>query len=278
VANTRRDISPQRSALANTQQNEPGRCSSTVEQPNCNRLMECSSPPAGSTLGNTRMKEARAAHYNRQYLQPNAFGYREWLYTRYIASLMRACGLKKGSTILDVGCGQGLLTYLLCKQGMRVHGIDISETGIRAARSTYSFPNLSFSVADAQVLPVSQRYDCVFVRGLSLYNSADFASNRNVTRKLLESVQPGGLLVFLYYSKLSATGSGSWRYHSWDELRRHFGEWSDARCYFSLKIDAYVLGRFAFSAPCTALNRLTSRVVGRGGDLICILKKPVPLS
>jgi len=41
---------------------------------------------------------------------------------------------KKG-TILDIGCGDGLWTYLLAKKGLRATGIDISEYGIQIARN-----------------------------------------------------------------------------------------------------------------------------------------------
>ena len=138
--------------------------------------MERSIPPAGSTLNWERMDETRAAHYNRQYQTPNVFGYREWLYDRYISSLIRACGLKPGGSVLDVGCGQGLFSYLFQKNGMTVHGIDISEAGIRSAEAAYGHLNISFAVADVESKVFEQQFDCVFARGLSLYNRADFVS------------------------------------------------------------------------------------------------------
>lgn len=43
--------------------------------------------------------------------------------------------LEPPGTILDVGCGDGLCSYLLFQKGFRVVGIDTSECAIRLARS-----------------------------------------------------------------------------------------------------------------------------------------------
>ena len=53
-----------------------------------------------------------AATYDRFYRQPNYFHYRDWLYRPFIRALIKAAGLKRGSRVLDVGCGQGFFTAL----------------------------------------------------------------------------------------------------------------------------------------------------------------------
>lgn len=222
------------------------------------------------------MKSDQAVHYNIYYQQLNYFGYRIWLYDRYLAGLIGACQLKPGATVLDVGCGQGLFSYLFRKHGMAVQGIDISDVGILAAQRAYGDSGISFSVADIEDDTLSAQlgqFDCVFARGLSLYNRVDFPDNDEVTRKLLGFVKPGGFLMFLYYSNCSSKRSGSWRYHSWTELQHHFRHYPSARFYFSFKVDAYVFGQLAFSEPCTRINRLVSKWSRQGGDLICLVKK-----
>jgi SAM-dependent methyltransferase len=221
------------------------------------------------------MNQDKAAHYNAQYQKQNYFGYWEWLYDRYIASLICAGRLKAGASVLDVGCGQGFFSYLFRKHGMNVHGVDFSEVGIRAAEKAYGHLGISFEVADIETAVFPRRFDCVFVRGLSLYNTAEFSENDGLTRRLLELVNPSGTLMFLYYSNCSSSKrSASWRYHSWKDLQRHFANYPTARLYFSFKIDSCVLGRYAFSEPCTAINRLISKVFHRGGDLIGIVERP----
>ena len=216
----------------------------------------------------------KAAHYNAQYQKRNYFGYREWLYDRYVSSLIRACDLKPGASVLDVGCGQGFFSYLFHKHGMNVHGIDISEVGIWTAKSAYGHLGISFEVADIEAVKLPRTFDCVFVRGLSLYNIPSFPDSDQVTQRLFQYVRPSGVLLFLYHSNVSAKTSGSWRYHSWNDLAKHFASYTCVRSYFSLKIHACVLGRYAFTAWGTKANMFVSKVTRRGGDLICIVNKP----
>ena len=221
------------------------------------------------------MQIDKADHYNAQYQKQNYFGYREWLYDRYISSLIRACGLKKGASVLDVGCGQGFFSYLFRKHGMNVCGIDISEVGVREAQSKYGHLGISFAVADIETAIFSEQFDCVFVRGLSLYNKPDFPDNDEVTSSLIKYVRPSGVLMFLYHTNCSSKKSDSWRYHSWNDFQRHFVRYPDRRMYFSFKIDSCVLGMYAFTALGTIVNMFASKLFRRGGDLICILNKSV---
>lgn len=222
------------------------------------------------------MNNDQASTYNIYYQKLNYFGYRTWLYRRYLAALIDASQLKPGATVLDVGCGQGFFSNLFRKHGMVVKGIDISDVGILSAERAYGDFGISFFVADIQddaLLGQMGQFDCVFARGLSLYNKADFQDNDDVTRRLLGFVKPGGVLIFLYYSNCSSKRSRSWRYHSWTELQHHFRHFPGSRFYFSFKVDAYILGRYAFSDPCTKINRLVSKWSRQGGDLICLVKK-----
>ena len=215
----------------------------------------------------------KAAHYDSQYHKPNYFHYSRWMYARYIASLIRAAGLKRGAQVLDVGCGQGFFSHLFCKQGMKVHGVDISEVGINRAKELYGGSGITFSVADIWKAEFDDQYDCVFVRSCSLYNTVEFPTNNAVTAKLMSLVRPDGCLIFLYNSNFSGKESSSWRYHSWIDLSRHFSGYECVRMLFSIRVDTCILGRYAFTKPVSRINMLLSRVLGIGGDLVCIVKK-----
>jgi SAM-dependent methyltransferase len=220
----------------------------------------------------TEVQIDKAAQYDSQYRKENYFGYSEWIYDRYISSLILACGLKKGSLVLDVGCGQGFFSYLFRKHGMNVYGIDISEVGIQMATDKYGHLGIRFTVADIESVKFPEQFDCVFVRSCSLYNRLDFPVNDGITGTLLKHVRPSGVLLFLYNSNFSSRKSESWRYHSWEDLKRHFTKYANAKLYFAIKIDAVVLGKYAFTAFISAANKVLSKVSGIGGDLICILK------
>lgn len=57
------------------------------------------------------------------------------------------------STILDVGCGGGLLSNTLAQCGHKVHGIDLSTESLRIAALKDATHSVSYSRADAHDLP-----------------------------------------------------------------------------------------------------------------------------
>ncbi|WP_020531134.1 class I SAM-dependent methyltransferase [Flexithrix dorotheae] len=66
------------------------------------------------------------------------------------------------SKVLDVGCGNGLISMQLGQLGYNVKGIDISEKAISKAKAKNTLPNVSFEVADAEELSIqNQKYDVV---------------------------------------------------------------------------------------------------------------------
>lgn len=58
--------------------------------------------------------------------------------------------LLEPKTVLDFGCGNGVLTYWLKSNGFgeRVVGIDVSQTGVENARKTFSRPGLTYYLVD----------------------------------------------------------------------------------------------------------------------------------
>ncbi len=213
-------------------------------------------------------------YYDIKYAQANYFSYREWLYAPYISSLVSYAGLKPGSRVLDVGCGQGLFSHLFHKRGLRVHGIDISEIGIRQAQATYGKPGLTFEVVDLNTTEFAEKFDCVFVRSCSLYNSGDFASRNKVTEMMLKYLKPDGVFIFAFNSTFSSKTSQTCHYHSLSDMADHFREYPNGKIFFTTRIDAWLLRKYAFQPLATRVNTLLSKVLGLGGDLVCILKQP----
>jgi trans-aconitate methyltransferase len=64
------------------------------------------------------------------------------------------------TAILDLGCGDGVLTSELAKKYRRVVGVDRSEPMISAARARN--PGIDFRVMDALDMPFDNEYDVVF--------------------------------------------------------------------------------------------------------------------
>jgi SAM-dependent methyltransferase len=61
-------------------------------------------------------------------------------------------GLPEGSSIIDIGCGNGNVAYQLAKIGYKVTGIDLDESSISYAREKFKHPNLKFEVQDALLI------------------------------------------------------------------------------------------------------------------------------
>jgi len=147
----------------------------------------------------------RKQSYNKIYESDNFFGYREGIYFPYIKAVLAAGRVAAGSTVLDVGCGQGFVANLLRKCGMKVTGIDISDTGILSARRVYGRLGIEFLVGDINTIGFDRVFDCVFTRSLSLYNIDDFPTSRGITAKLMKYVKPGGTFIFTYNTNLKTS-------------------------------------------------------------------------
>jgi 2-polyprenyl-3-methyl-5-hydroxy-6-metoxy-1,4-benzoquinol methylase len=64
--------------------------------------------------------------------------------------------------VLDVGCGNGVISRGLGEVGFRVKGIDISEKTIEKAKALNKFPNVVFEVCSAeQLVANNQRYHAI---------------------------------------------------------------------------------------------------------------------
>ncbi|MBM3435591.1 MAG: methyltransferase domain-containing protein [Bacteroidetes bacterium] len=58
--------------------------------------------------------------------------------------------IKPGGMVLDIGCGNGNISYQLAKSGFMVTGMDISENAIAEAKRSYQLPNLEFLAVRAE--------------------------------------------------------------------------------------------------------------------------------
>lgn len=64
-----------------------------------------------------------------------------------------------GGHILDVGCGNGVISRHLGQFGYQVLGIDISDKAIAVAKSKNTLPNVRFEVISAEDLTAQGKFD-----------------------------------------------------------------------------------------------------------------------
>lgn len=94
-----------------------------------------------------------------------------------------------GKRILDLGCGDGVLTKKLQQEGASVLGVDASPEMISAAQSSY--PDLDFRVLDAHALPFESEFDVVFSNA-ALHWMLD---PDRVLQGVSNALKPGGLFI-----------------------------------------------------------------------------------
>jgi 2-polyprenyl-3-methyl-5-hydroxy-6-metoxy-1,4-benzoquinol methylase len=97
-----------------------------------------------------------------------------------------------GEEILDVGCGNGIITATVGKSGFVVTGIDASEKTIAAARSANNLPNVKFMVVTAGELAVQRGRFSAIICSEVLEHLHDPSSLLNILKM---SLKDNGILV-----------------------------------------------------------------------------------
>ncbi|MBZ9633630.1 class I SAM-dependent methyltransferase [Clostridium sp. FP1] len=98
----------------------------------------------------------------------------------------------KGS-VLDIGCGSGILAYKLSNHYDKVIGIDISEEMLHIASNKRQSPNIKYINMDANELKLYEKFDFITSR-------TTFHHINNIPlllTKIKDMVNPGGKIVIV---------------------------------------------------------------------------------
>lgn len=80
---------------------------------------------------------------------------------QFISSMLRQ-SITDGAEVLDIGCGNGIISRSLGAAGFKVLGVDVSEKAIEKARSLNKFSNVRFEVRSAeQLVAGGQQYEAI---------------------------------------------------------------------------------------------------------------------
>ncbi|MEX1218260.1 MAG: methyltransferase domain-containing protein [Acidimicrobiales bacterium] len=122
-----------------------------------------------------------------------------------VAFLVNELGLAAGMRVLDVGCGPGRHAYALAKLGIKVHGVDISQTFVDLA--TEGAPSgATFERADARSLTFEAEFDAVISLcqgGFGLAGGADSVGpdpDGVVLEAMARALRPGGRIAVSAFS------------------------------------------------------------------------------
>ena len=97
------------------------------------------------------------------------------------------------STVLDIGCGSGILALELSKHYKEVIGIDISEQMLSFANLKRNRENIRYNNMDANKLNFDKRFDFVVSRA-TFHHLSDIP---NVLNKIKTLLNKGGKIVIL---------------------------------------------------------------------------------
>lgn len=112
-----------------------------------------------------------------------------------VASLLWQCGVRNG-TVVELGCGNGILAESLVQRGYQVVGVDVSLAMIRRARQRVPKAKFVHRSLESFSLP---RCAAVVAIGESL-NYVRTARQRNglnpIIRRVFDALRPGGCFLF----------------------------------------------------------------------------------
>ena len=124
--------------------------------------------------------------------------------------------------VLDAGCDAGVLASLLVDKGCQVVGVDVRAPSIKLARQ--QCPEAQFHVRDIRNLRLNERFDVIVCTDV-LEHLMEPQRKRAVSR-LLAHLEPGGLIVISYPSRLYFAAEPLWKWVRRALYRRTTG-WDD---------------------------------------------------
>lgn len=109
----------------------------------------------------------------------------------YGEALLELLAKPEGSRVVDLGCGNGMLTGKLAERGYRVLGVDDSEDMLAKARADY--PELEFCRGNALDFTLEEKADVIFSN--AVFHWIDGSRQQEMLCNIYDQLKEGGELV-----------------------------------------------------------------------------------
>ena len=225
------------------------------------RVVECSACGAAYTIPRPATLDR---YYPRHY---RAYGRSviRVLSTLYSLRVSRWARLKpEGASVLEVGCGSGLMLTAFRRRGWRVFGIERNEAAAETARQTLGPNTIATSM---QGLPADARFDLIVLFQVLEHIGEPVALLRDCARQLA----PGGLLIANVpnFSSWQSRFAGSKWMHL--DVPRHLVHYTPKTMTETLKSAGLTLSALSFTSlehdPYGWVESTISRLTGRTNTL-----------
>ncbi len=136
--------------------------------------------------------------------------------------LVGQLGITSGDDVLDVCCGNGLISLKVAEQCSKVVGIDLSEEMIARARvlsRRSRGSNCDFQVASATSVPLAPNSMDLAYCLTSFHYFPGYSYAKQVIHEVLRVVKPGGAFLIT-----EVPDSDSWAHTMWQIIRNPKGE------------------------------------------------------
>lgn len=178
---------------------------------------------------------------------------------RFVKTLIKKSGMPQGSSLVDIGCGNGMYSGIFRDYGMNVKGIDISEKAIEFCNGKFQ-NEIEFTCGDALSLGHEIECDYGFCSFFTLFNAFDTGREcREYADLIMNHIKKDGLLFFIWYSDLTAIRLPFHRFNIMNFTIKQLREMFNSYHVESYAFDGGgrlpgILGRYAYNKWITRLS------------------------
>ncbi len=153
-----------------------------------------------------KIKKVVAGNFDKSCDRYRIFEEKHNFFADLTLNLAKTCNLKKGSRVLDIGCGNGASTEVLSRElECRVVGLDLSPAMIADGRRRIKDPRIRLEVGDA-VNPQAILGENELNFDAALYNASIFIipdADKSL-KAVAQCLKPGAAIGFSFYPQILA--------------------------------------------------------------------------